>query len=97
MSKVGKGELIDLVSEATGESKAAVKRVLEAVTETVEVSLAAGKTVALTGFGTFERRHRAKRNGVNPSNGEKITIAASNYPAFKPAKAFKDAIDKSPF
>lgn len=46
----------------------------------------------LVGFGTFESRERAAREGKNPRTGEKITIAASKVPAFKAGKAFKDLI-----
>ena len=35
---------------------------------------------------------RAERSGINPSTKEKITIAASKAPKFKPAKVFKEAI-----
>jgi DNA-binding protein HU-beta len=44
------------------------------------------------GFGTFESRKRAARNGKNPKTGEAIKIAATTVPAFKPGKAFKDKV-----
>lgn len=50
--------------------------------------------VQLIGFGTFERRERAARSGFNPATNEKIEIAASKVPAFKPGKQFKDEVNK---
>jgi len=44
------------------------------------------------GFGSFEVKERAARTGKNPATGEQIEIPASKSPAFKPGKAFKDAI-----
>jgi DNA-binding protein HU-beta len=97
MSKVGKSELIDLIAEATGESKKTVKNVLEAFTQGIETSLAEGKSVSITGFGTFEKRHRQARDAVKPGTTERIKVPASDYPAFKAGKSFKDAVNKSPF
>lgn len=48
--------------------------------------------VQIAGFGTFEMRERADRTGRNPSNGEIIEIPVGKIPAFKPGKAFKDAV-----
>ena len=41
------------------------------------------------GFGTFNIRARAERQGVNPSTKEKITIPASNTVGFKGATGWK--------
>ena len=49
--------------------------------------------VSLFGFGTFNCKHRDERTGRNPATGEAITIAASNTPVFKPAKAFKEKVN----
>ena len=48
--------------------------------------------ISLIGFGTFEARERAAREGKNPQTGEKIKIAACKVPAFKAGKAFKDLV-----
>ena len=46
----------------------------------------------MIGFGNFEVRERAARQGRNPQTGEAISIAASKVPAFKAGKALKDAV-----
>ena len=46
----------------------------------------------MIGFGNFEVRVRAARQGRNPQTGETISIAASKVPAFKAGKALKDAV-----
>ena len=48
--------------------------------------------VQLIGFGTFESKARAAREGKNPQTGAKIQIAACKVPAFKAGKAFKDLL-----
>jgi len=47
----------------------------------------------LVGFGTFEVRKRAARDGRNPSTGEAIKTKASKAPAFKAGAALKVAVN----
>lgn len=89
---MNKGEFIDSVAQATGESKRTVSEVVEAAITTIEQQLKRGEKVTLPGFGTFERRHRAARQGRNPQTGDTVQIAATNVPAFKPGAGFKDAV-----
>lgn len=57
--------------------------------------MARGNKVALTGFGSFEPRLRAARNGRNPATGESMHIPSSTSPVFTPSKAFKDQVKAS--
>ena len=51
-------------------------------------------SIQLVGFGTFEVRERAAREGINPRTKEKIEIAATKVPAFKAGRALKDAVSE---
>ena len=88
---MNKTELIAAVAEKTDLSKkdadAAVSAVLGAITD----ALKAGDKIQLVGFGTFEVRNRAAKQGRNPRTGETMTVPASKVPAFKAGKALKDA------
>ena len=90
---MNKSELIGLVAEKTGSSKADATTALDAVLDGIADQLADGNSVVLAGFGTFETRDRAARTGRNPQTGESMEIAASKAPAFKPAAAFKNAVN----
>jgi DNA-binding protein HU-beta len=46
----------------------------------------------LTGFGTFEVRHRQAREGVNPQTRAKIKIEATNTPGFSASSTLKEAV-----
>ena len=47
------------------------------------------------GFGTFETRERAARQGRNPRDPQQvINIPASKAPVFKAGKVLKEAINK---
>ena len=92
---VNKAELIASVSEKTGFTKKDSEAAVNAFVACVEEALVAGDKVQLIGFGTFETRDRAEREGRNPRKpGETIEIAASKAPVFKAGKALKDSVNK---
>ena len=91
---MNKTELIASVAQSTEISKKDVERVVSATFNTIAAQLSAGERVQVSGFGIFEVKERQARVGRNPKTNATIEITASKSPAFKPAKALKDAIDK---
>lgn len=89
-----KTELINAVAEKAELSKKDAEKAVSAVLEGITDALISGEKVQLVGFGTFEVRDRAAREGKNPATGETISIPATKVPAFKAGKALKDAIAK---
>ena len=89
---VNKGHLVDKMVETTGLNKRDVKAVIDGMFDHITEHLQRGDKVQITGFGSFEVRERAARQGVNPSTGEKLDIAASRAPAFKAGKSLKDSV-----
>ena len=89
-----KTDLISAVAAKAEISKKDADKAVSAVISAISDSLVAGEKVQLVGFGTFEVRDRAAREGKNPATGEKITIAATKVPAFKAGKPQKDAVAK---
>ena len=75
---LNKGELVAAIAAHTGESQAAVNRVVDALFETVAKTVAAGDKVTIPGWLSVEKGHRAARAGRNPQTGATIQIAASN-------------------
>ena len=67
-------------------------KAVNAVFEALSRALANGEKVTISGFGTFEVRERAERQGSNPRTQEPITIAASRSSVFKQGKALKDSL-----
>ena len=90
---MNKSELIDSMASKSGLTKKDVSAALDAFTETVTDTLAKGDSVALIGFGTFSTSKRAARDGVNPSTGAKIKIAASTVAKFKAGTKLKEAVN----
>ena len=87
-----KQELIAKVAESADLTKKNAEKAVNAVFASVSEFLAKGEKVQLIGFGTFETRERAAREGRNPQTGDSIKIAATTVPAFKAGKALKDAV-----
>ncbi|MDO6683404.1 MULTISPECIES: HU family DNA-binding protein [unclassified Oceanobacter] len=87
-----KPELAAAIAEKTDLSKEKATEIITVVTDRIAQALSEGENVSLIGFGTFEVRQRAERQGKNPQTGEAITIAAAKVPAFKPGKALKDSV-----
>ncbi len=90
--KLMKDDIISSVVDKTGLSKKDAGAAVEAFTSTVQDALKNGDSIGLIGFGTFEVRTRAARDGRNPQTGEKIKIAKKNVPAFKAGKKLRDAV-----
>ncbi|MBE7048880.1 MAG: HU family DNA-binding protein [Ruminococcaceae bacterium] len=91
---MNKAELVAAIANKAAVSKKDAEKMLGAFTVAVTDELKKGGKVALIGFGTFETRKRAAREGKNPQTGATIKIAATTVPAFKAGKALKDAIAK---
>ena len=89
MSKV---ELVTKMAEKSNLTKKEAALALDAFIESVEEALENREKVQLVGFGTFETRERAAREGRNPRTKETITIPASTVPVFKAGKEFKDRV-----
>ena len=91
---MNKTELVAAVAEKIGMTKKDAERVINATFETIETSLVKGDKVQVSGFGIFEVKTRDARVGRNPRTKETIQIPATKLPAFKAAKALKDAVAK---
>ena len=90
---MNKTDLVNVVANATEMTKKDVDAVISATVKAISDALKAGDKVQLIGFGTFEVKSAAAREGRNPKTGETIEIAACKKPGFSAAKALKDAVN----
>jgi DNA-binding protein HU-beta len=91
---MNKAELVNEIAQVTGQSKLSVTNTVSALLHSVTAALSKGERVTLVGFGTFERRHRQARTGVNPQNPkQKLTIQAARVPVFRAGQELKDIVD----
>jgi DNA-binding protein HU-beta len=94
---VNKQELIEAVANELDTSKAQAGEIVDlffSADGLIAKELKRGGSVNLTGFGSFEVRKRAAREGRNPQTGATIKIKASKVPAFRAGKGLKDIVNK---
>ena len=90
--KITKKDLAEMLVEKYGYTKKEANEVVTTLLDEVAENLKKGVTTDLSGFGKFVVKTRKARTGINPATGQKIEIAASKAPAFKPAKALKELV-----
>ena len=91
---MNKGELVEIVHERIGGTKAAAEESVKATIEAISNALCEGDTVTLIGFGTFSITERQERTGRNPQTGATIKIAAKKAVKFSPGKTLKESVNE---
>lgn len=89
---LNKKSLSDNIADKLDLTKKDAAEFVEVFLDEIKDVLEEKGSVDLAGFGKFEVRYRAARDGFNPQTKEKIRIAESHNVAFKPAKALKDLV-----
>lgn len=94
---MNKQELVDVVAKRLGITKSRASEITElffSESGVIAAELRRGGKVAISGFGNFETRTRAAREGRDPRTGKSIALKASMAPAFRPAKALKELVNR---
>lgn len=90
---MNKGDLINLVAERAGITKAQAADAVNATFDGIEGTLQSGGKAAFVGFGTFSTSIREARDGRNPATGATIKIPRKTVIKFKAGKALVDAVN----
>ena len=88
---MNKAELIEALAARLGDRKTATAA-LDAFISEVEGAVTKGDKVAITGFGSFEKRVRNARTARNPRTGEAVKVKKTSVPAFRPGTAFREMV-----
>ncbi|MEW6348285.1 MAG: HU family DNA-binding protein [Thermodesulfobacteriota bacterium] len=86
-----KGELVSHVAQNAQVTKKAAEMAVDAIIKAIHTSLTKEGEIRIDQLGTFVVTERKARTGVNPRTGDKIQIPACRVPAFRAAKALKEA------
>jgi len=87
-----KSELIEKIHAATGMSRCAAMKMLNAMTKIITQQVAEGETVQISGFGQFQAKAWPARAGKDPRTREPVWLPETKLPAFKPSAHFKSAV-----
>ena len=89
---MNKDQLASVVAAEVGLSQTDAKSAVEAVFDGITNGMKNGDKISIAGFGNFESRYRAARQGRNPQTGEVIQIPAKKVVKFRVSKACKDSV-----
>ena len=90
---MNKTDLVNVIAAEAEITKKQAEAALNAAIDAIAGALKNGDKVQVFGFGNFEVKNVAEREGRNPKTGEAIKIAASKKVAFSAAKALKDQVN----
>lgn len=83
---ITKKDLVEEISERTGQTQVQVKTIVETFLNSLATSLFEGSNIEIRGFGRFKLKERKKRVARNPRTGETVLIEAGTKPVFEPSK-----------
>lgn len=90
---MNKTELIVAIANKLDKSKKEAEEFVNAFTDTITETLQKGDKIQITGFGTFETKERAARQGRNPKKPDEIIkIPATVAPVFKAGSTLKNSV-----
>jgi DNA-binding protein HU-beta len=89
---VNKSQLIDALSARFEGNRKQAQHALESVLDTITREVAKGEKVAITGFGSFEKRVREARWVRNPQTGDRIKAKKTAVPKFTAGAALKNVV-----
>ena len=90
-----KSDLVAGVSEKLKVQKKVVAAVVDEFFNYIENALSKGEKCTFVGFGVFEVKDRAAREGRNPQDPTKVVkIPAKKVPVFRPGKDLKEKVLK---
>lgn len=87
-----KDGLVALLSRRCDMTKQEARQALETLINGIQESLAKGERVSIVGFGAFEVRERAQRQGRNPQTGATLALPATRTPFFLPSQHLRDMV-----
>lgn len=86
-------DFVDAFASKLNVTKKEARSILSAYEATVVEGLKNDGRIALSGFGTFEKKITPEHEGRNPATNSKITIPAKLKITFKAAKAVKQEVE----
>ena len=89
---VNKSQLIDTLAARFEGNRKQAAHALESVLDTITREVAKGEKVAITGFGSFEKRVRDARWVRNPRTGERIKAKKTAVPKFNAGADLKAVV-----
>ena len=86
-------EFINELSKQTNQSAGVTTKLINDTIKILEEHFEHNDAVSISGFGTFEVKNVAAREGHNPKTGETIQIPESKKVSFSASKVLKECVN----
>ena len=96
---MNQADLVEAIARHYGGDRGDAAEALRAVLDEISYAIAAGRPVAIAGFGTFDLTTRPGRVVHNPATGERKRVKGVAVPSFRPGaelKAYAAGVKKPP-
>ncbi len=93
---VTKKELVNRISDQTGQTKVVVKDIIQRFLDEIIGELTDGNRLEFREFGVFEVRTRAARIAQNPRTLEKVMVPAKRVVKFKVGRLMREKVCDDP-
>lgn len=88
-----KADLVKIVSEKTGMTRAEVSMVVDTLIESIKKSVLEKERIEIRGFGNYYLRKRKARIARNPRTKAPVKIPDRIVPEFKISRVFRREVD----
>lgn len=92
LQTITKKELVNRISDQTGQTKVVVKDILQKFLDEIIDELAHGNRLEFREFGVFEVRERAARVAQNPRTLEKVAVPSKRVVKFKVGRTMREKV-----
>ncbi|MSR45901.1 MAG: integration host factor subunit beta [Planctomycetes bacterium] len=100
MATITKKELVNRISEKTGQTKIVAKEILQSFLDEIVHELSLGNRLEFRDFGVFEVKPRRARRAQNPRTLQKVEVPPKRVVKFKVGRVMRDLVsdglDRSP-
>ena len=90
---MNKSDLIATLAEEKNLSTKDAASIVNTILETMTDVLAQGKSIEISGFGSFSVKEYEAYEGRNPSSGEKVKVKPKLLPVFKVGKDLRERVN----
>ncbi len=89
---MNKSGLVQQVADELRISRTEASKAVEAVMRCIAEGVNREEKVALSGFGTFRKKHRKERTAMNPLTQREMKIKASKTVGFSASKSLREKL-----
>lgn len=90
-----KTDLIQRLSAQANLSKIDAKTSVEIILASLTQGIVFGEGIEVRGFGSFYKKYRKARLGINPKTSERTHVGEKYVPFFKPGKSLREVVNKA--